>query len=90
MTTLTIAGKTVRALRHGIRPAGLGTFRSVDEGETVREALVKAGEQFGLRLVGGRAYSSNALRIGFIPSPLPAVYTSKAMKAYRECPGYGL
>jgi len=85
MTTLTIAGKTVRALRHGMAgQPGWELFGPWDEGETVREALVKAGEQFGLRLVGGRAYSSNALESGWIPSPLPAVYTSKAMKAYRE------
>ena len=85
MTTLTIAGKTVRALRHGMAgQPGWELFGPWDEGETVREALVKAGEQFGLRLVGDRAYSSNALESGWIPSPLPAVYTSKAMKAYRE------
>lgn len=85
MTTLTIAGKTVRALRHGMAgQPGWELFGPWDEGETVREALVKAGEQFGLRLVGDRAYSSNALELGWIPSPLPAVYTSKAMKAYRE------
>ena len=45
---------------------------------------MKAGEEFGLRLVGGRAYSSNALESGWIPSPLPAVYSGEAMKAYRE------
>jgi glycine cleavage system aminomethyltransferase T len=85
MTTLTIAGKQVRALRHGMAgQPGWELFGPWDEGEIVREALVKAGEEFGLRLVGGRAYSSNALESGWIPSPLPAVYTGKAMKAYRE------
>ena len=85
MTTLTIAGKTVRALRHGMAgQPGWELFGPWDEGEAVREALIKAGEQFGLRLVGGRAYSSNALESGWIPSPLPAVYTGASMKAYRE------
>jgi glycine cleavage system aminomethyltransferase T len=85
MTTLTIAGKTVRALRHGMAgQPGWELFGPWDDGEAVREALVTAGEEFGLRLVGGRAYSSNALESGWIPSPLPAVYTGKTMKAYRE------
>jgi syringate O-demethylase len=34
--------------------------------------------------VGGRAYSSNTIESGWIPSPLPAVYTGEKMKAYRE------
>jgi glycine cleavage system aminomethyltransferase T len=85
ITTLTIAGKTVRALRHGMAgQPGWELFGPWDDGEAVREAIVRAGEEFGLRLVGGRAYSSNALESGWIPSPLPAVYTGKAMQAYRE------
>jgi glycine cleavage system aminomethyltransferase T len=85
MTPLTIAGKSVRALRHGMAgQPGWELFGPWDDGEAVREAVFKAGEEFGLRLVGGRAYSSNALESGWIPSPLPAVYTGDAMKAYRE------
>ena len=37
-----------------------------------------------MRQVGGRAYSSNTLESGWIPSPLPAVYTGDSLKAYRE------
>ena len=50
----------------------------------MREAIVAAGEDFGLRQVGGRAYSSNTLESGWIPSPLPAVYSGDSLKAYRE------
>jgi syringate O-demethylase len=85
MTTITIAGKQVRALRHGMAgQPGWELFGPWDDGEAVREALVKAGEEFGLRQVGARAYSSNALESGWIPSPLPAVYSGASMKAYRE------
>ena len=85
MTTLTIAGKTVRALRHGMAgQPGWELFGPWDDGEAVREAIFKAGEEFGLRLVGGRAYSANTLESGWIPSPLPAVYTGESMKAYRQ------
>ena len=85
MTTMRIAGKAVRALRHGmVGQPGVELFGPWDDGETVRQALIKAGQEFGLRLVGGRAYSSNTLESGWIPSPLPAVYTGEKMKAYRE------
>lgn len=85
MTMLLIGGKAVHALRHGmVGQPGFELFGPWDEREPVHEALVAAGAEFGMRLVGGRAYSSNTLESGWIPSPLPAVYTGAAMKKYRE------
>ena len=85
MVKLTIAGKTMWALRHGmVGQPGLELFGPWEEGEAVHRALVEAGRGYGMRLVGGRAYSSNTLESGWIPSPLPAVYTGEAMKPYRE------
>jgi glycine cleavage system aminomethyltransferase T len=84
-TPVTVAGKTARALRHGMAgQPGWELFGPWDDHEAVHEALVAAGEEFGLALVGGRAYSSNALESGWIPSPLPAVYTGDELKPYRE------
>jgi syringate O-demethylase len=85
MCSLTIAGKRVGALRHGmVGQPGFELFGPYAEGEAVREAIVRAGEEFGLRQVGGRAYSSNTLESGWIPSPLPAVYSGENMKPYRQ------
>jgi syringate O-demethylase len=85
MTTLTIAGKPVRALRHGmVGQPGFELFGPWDEGESVRLALVEAGLDFGMRQVGGRAYSTNTLESGWIPSPLPAIYTGASLQGYRE------
>jgi glycine cleavage system aminomethyltransferase T len=85
MTAVTIAGKAARALRHGMAgQPGWELFGPWDEEQAVREALVSAGEEFGMRLVGGRAYSANTLESGWIPSPLPAVYSGESLKAYRE------
>lgn len=54
---MTIAGKQVRALRHGmVGQPGFELFGPYADGEAVRQAIVKAGEEFGLRQVGGRAY----------------------------------
>lgn len=88
MTTLTIAGKAVRALRHGMAgQPGFELFGPWAEGEEVRQALIEAGKDFDMRLVGGRAYSSNTLESGWIPSPLPAVYSGEGTKAFREWSG---
>jgi len=84
MTTISIAGHRVRALRHGMAgQPGLELFGPWNEGEAVKAAVVQAGEEFGLRQVGARAYSSNTLESGWIPSPMPAVYSGEKMKAYR-------
>jgi vanillate/3-O-methylgallate O-demethylase len=86
MDYINIAGRKVRALRHGMAGApGLEVWGPYEEGEEIRAAIVEAGKDFGLRQVGSRAYATNTLESGWIPSPLPAVYTGdKRMQAYRE------
>jgi vanillate/3-O-methylgallate O-demethylase len=82
---INIAGRKVRALRHGMAGApGLEIWGPYEEREEIRAAIVAAGKDFGLKEVGSRAYATNTLESGWIPSPLPAVYTGEKMKAYRE------
>ena len=81
----TIAGKEVRALRHGMAgQPGYELFGPWADYDAVRNALIEAGKDFGLTLVGGRTYSSNTIESGWIPSPLPATYTGEALRPYRE------
>ncbi len=91
MGHIQIAGRPVRALRHGMVGApGLEIWGPYEEREEIRAAIVAAGNDFGLREVGSRAYLTNALESGWIPSPLPAVYTGEKMKPYRSwLPGTG-
>src|SRR5690349_5939051 len=85
MDAINIGGKKVRALRHGMAGApGLEIWGPYEEREFIRDTILKAGEEFGLVPVGSRAYASNTLESGWIPSPLPAVYTGEKMKKYRE------
>lgn len=85
MTTIEIAGHSVRAFRHGMAgQPGLELFGPWENAEAVKAAIVEVGEEFGLRQVGARAYSSNTLESGWIPSPLPAIYSGEKMKAYRQ------
>lgn len=85
MGEITIAGHQVRALHHGMSGVpGLELFGPWVEGDAVRAAIVEAGAEFGLRQVGSRVYATNTLESGWIPCPLPAVFTGDDMKAYRE------
>lgn len=85
MADFTIAGKKVSALRHGmVGQPGFELFGPAADGEAVKDAIYEAGQEFGLRLSGARAYSSNTLESGWIPSPLPAIYTGEKMKEFRE------
>jgi vanillate/3-O-methylgallate O-demethylase len=85
MGELTIAGRAVRALHHGMSGApGMELFGPWEEGDEVRAAIVEAGRDFGLRLVGSRVYATNTLESGWIPCPLPAVFSGEKMKPYRQ------
>jgi vanillate/3-O-methylgallate O-demethylase len=85
MGHINIAGRSVRALRHGMAGMpGLEVWGPYEEADEIREAILEAGQEFGMLMCGARAYSMNALESGWIPSPLPAVYTGDKMKRYRE------
>ncbi len=80
-----IAGLQVRALRHGmVGQPGWEIFGPWDQGDQVRDALLQAGKAFGIRQVGARTYPTSTIESGWIPSPVPAVYTGDDMKPYRE------
>jgi len=82
---INIKGRKVRALRHGMAgEPGLEIFGPFAEREEIRAAVLEAGRDFGIVPVGSRTYASNTLESGWIPSPLPAVYTGEKMRAYRE------
>ncbi len=85
MDTIKIKGRQVRCLRHGMAGApGLEIWGPYAERDEIRETVIEAGKDFGLVQVGARAYASNTLESGWIPSPLPAVYTGDKMQKYRE------
>lgn len=83
--TMRVAGREVPAFHHGMAgEPGVEIWGPYEQGEDVRNTILEAGEEFGLVPVGSRAYSTNTLESGWIPSPLPAVYSGERMKAYRE------
>lgn len=85
MTDFQIAGHRVRALRHGMAGAvGFEMFGPWAEDDAIREAILSAGQEFGLLRVGSIAYSTANLESGWIPGPLPAIFSQNELKAYRE------
>jgi vanillate/3-O-methylgallate O-demethylase len=85
MGVFAIAGHDVRALRHGmVGQPGWEMWGPWEHGEAVRDAILEAGREFGIRRVGSRAYPTTCLESGWIPSPVPAVYVGERMKEYRQ------
>lgn len=85
---INIGTRKVRALRHGMAGApGLEIWGPYADKSYIQSAIDEAAKEAGvdLRFVGARAYSSNTLESGWIPSPLPGVYTGDGMlKDYRD------
>ena len=85
MGRINIAGRKVRALRHGMAgAAGLELFGPFDDYQLVKDEILRVGEPFGLKEAGSRTYSTVAHESGWFPSPLPAVYSGEATRGFRE------
>jgi vanillate/3-O-methylgallate O-demethylase len=85
MATMNVGGREVRTLRHGMAgEPGLELFGPYETYDETREAILDAGRDLGLEPCGARAYASNTLESGWIPSPLPAIYTGEELRGYRE------
>lgn len=90
MGEFTIAGTPVRALNHtmsivpGTDMTGLELFGPAEHSQTVLDALMAAGEEFGLLRGGALAYSSTIAESGWLGTYVPGIYTGEKMKPYRE------
>jgi len=83
--TMTVAGVSTIAMGHGMtRAPGLELIGPWSEQHIIRGALMEAGIEFGMCSVGSRAPASGTLESGWIPSPIPAIFTGEEMKAFRE------
>ena len=85
MAEMNVGGQQVRTLRHGMAGApGLELWGPYEGYDEIRGTILEAGREFGMEPCGARAYASNTLESGWIPSPLPAIYTGEELRGYRE------
>ncbi|WJL94398.1 aminomethyl transferase family protein [Microbacterium sp. ET2] len=79
-----IAGRPVKALRHGMAgQPGFEFYGPWEDNEVVLNAIMEAGEEFDIRRVGAKAYSSSPLESGWVPTPFPAIFDDDFAE-YRE------
>ncbi len=85
---INIGSKRVQALRHGMSGApGLEVWGPYKDKDYIHSTILQAARDAGVNLVqcGSRAYASNTLESGWIPSPLPGIYTGDGMMSdYRD------
>jgi vanillate/3-O-methylgallate O-demethylase len=82
---VSLHGRTFHALRHGMAgQPGYEFIGNWTDGQFVKDALMKAGEDFGMVHVGALAYATNGLESGWIPTPTPAIYTGSNLDDYRR------
>jgi vanillate/3-O-methylgallate O-demethylase len=89
MTRFTLGGVPVDALSHtmvgvpGSDSMGMEIWGPVDEASRVWDALLAAGEEFGLTRGGGLAYYTGSVESGYAAQPTPAVYSDPELRDYR-------
>ena len=84
-TRVRIAGCEVLVLRHGMAGHnGAELSGPYEQIETIRGALLAAGEKHGILQAGTRAYFSTVYESGWMAYPIPAIYTGEAMRGFRE------
>ncbi len=80
-----IAGREVLALRHGMAGhKGVELSGPAEDGPRIRDAILAAGKNHGLKQGGRAAYFSAQGEGGWMAYPLPAVHTDEKLAAFRR------
>ena len=70
-----IAGHRLQALKHSmVAEPGFEFWGPWEDRHEVRAAIVEAGEEYGLRLLGEKSYKAQGQEKGWIARPVPAIY----------------
>ncbi|MTD59123.1 aminomethyltransferase family protein [Amycolatopsis pithecellobii] len=83
--TVSIAGKQVLVLRHGMAGyKGVELSGAFEDHDEVRAALITAGAGYGLVPAGTQAYYSTPMSSGWMPYPVPGIFTGQELRGFRE------
>lgn len=81
---MTIAGRDVRALRHSmVANPGFEIWGPWEHRHDVRDAIMEAGEPYGIRRLGEKSYKAQGQEKGWIARIVPAIF-GEEMREYRE------
>jgi vanillate/3-O-methylgallate O-demethylase len=82
---VTIDGHTIRSLRHGMSgEVGFELQGPYEYGEDIKQAILDVGQDYGIRRLGTRAYEPLSVKLGWVTTHVPAIYTSDELRDYRE------
>jgi vanillate/3-O-methylgallate O-demethylase len=82
---VTIKGHDVLVLRHGMAGhQGVEISGPYDEETEVRDAILQAGEPYGIVPVGTVAYFSTLFSNGWMAYPVAGIFTGEDLRGYRE------
>jgi len=80
-----LAGYDVRAFGHGMSTQpGFEFHGDWADAAAVKDAILEAGEEFGIRHLGSKAYNSQSVRLGWIGAGPPPIYDRDDMQGFRE------
>ncbi len=80
-----IRGCNVLVLRHGMAGhAGVEISGPYDDMNAVRSFILEVGKRYGLKQGGTRTYFSTIFEFGWMPYPLPGIYTGEELRGFRE------
>jgi len=83
MLEFEIEGRRLAGIRHGMAgQPGFEFWGPWKDHDLIRNAIIEAGEEFGLTLAGSLAYSSANLESAWVPSPMAAIFSGKRMDEY--------
>jgi len=85
MDTVEIGGHEAYALGHGMAATpGLEIFGPYEYHDEVEDAILRAGEEYGIRQLGSKAYKTGKIGSGWLVGPVPAIYEHDDLQGYRE------
>lgn len=85
MAEIAIDGVDTYALGHGMAAMpGLEIFGPFDHHDAVLEGILNAGEAYGIRRMGAKAYKTGKIGSGWFVFAVPAIYESEETRGYRE------
>lgn len=85
MDTVEIDGTETFLLSHGMAATpGVEIFGSYETHDEVLDDIMDAGEQYGIRQMGRKAYKTGKIGSGWFVAAVPAIYEHDELAGYRE------